>query len=285
MYAGRPDRTRIMTILDISDPENPKRVSDFWLPVQLGEGRQPGLGETFGVHEPVIHGDRAYIAYADGGFAIADISDIENPTLVTHQWIFPELTDGQTHTCVPFPERDLLVVSDEAMATFGLEGEKNIMMWDIADEADPKLLSTLPIPTPTDAEPYKSYFHKGERFGPHGTHDNHHGKAHITDKVYNAYMNAGLRVWDVSDPANPRETASFVPSDPTTHIDPRPYNRIAPSSGRNPQGLQPGRARRLSRVHLSQRIQRRNLDRQGEGTRPMNDRVLLKRAFDRSVDQ
>ncbi|MGH8913652.1 MAG: LVIVD repeat-containing protein [Acidimicrobiia bacterium] len=227
MYAGRPDRTRIMTTLDISDPENPRRVSDFWLPVQRGEGRQPGPGETFGVHEPVIDGNRAYIAYADGGFAIADISDIENPTLVTHQWIFPELTDGQTHTCVPWPERDLMVVSDEAMATFGLEGEKNIMIWDIADETDPRLLSMLPVPTPTEDEPYETYFHKGERFGPHGTHDNHQGKARITDKVYNAYMNAGLRVWDVTDPAKPVETASFVPADPTEKVDPRPYNRIA----------------------------------------------------------
>jgi hypothetical protein len=227
MYAGRPDRTRIMTTLDISDPENPKRVGDFWLPVQLGEGPQPGPGETFGVHEPVIEGDRAYIAYADGGFAIADISDIENQKLVTHQWIFPELTDGQTHTCVPLPERDLLIVSDEAMATFGLEGEKNIMLWDISDERDPSLLSTFPIPTPTGAEPYETYFHKGERFGPHGTHDNHQGKARIVDKVYNAYMNAGLRVWDISDPRNPVETASFVPADPTEKFDPRPYNRLA----------------------------------------------------------
>ncbi|HZA80702.1 MAG TPA: hypothetical protein VFC13_04415, partial [Actinomycetes bacterium] len=60
-----------------------------------------------------------------------------------------------------------------------------------------------------------------------GMHDNHAGKLRVTDKVYNAYMNAGLRVWDISDAANPRETASFVPSDPTECADPRPYNRIA----------------------------------------------------------
>lgn len=226
-YAGRADRTRIMTTLDISDPENPKRVSDFWLPVQRGQGRQPGPGETFGVHEPVISGDRAYVAYADGGFAIVDISDVERPNLITHEWIFPELTDGQTHTCVPLPERNLLIVSDEAMATFGLEGEKNIMLWDISDETTPQLITKLSLPTPTDDEPYASYFQKGERFGPHGTHDNHQGKAHITDKVYNAYMNAGLRVWDIADPAHPTEIASFVPADPTETVDPRPFNRLA----------------------------------------------------------
>ena len=226
-YAGREDRTRILTILDVSDPESPQRVSDFWLPTQLGEGRQPGPGETFGLHEPVIEGDRAYLAYADGGFAIVDISDVEHPRLVAHEWTFPELTDGQVHTCVPLPERDLLVVSDEAMATFGLEGQKDIRIWDITDEASPKMLSALSVPEPTEEEPYETYFHKGERFGPHGTHDNHAGKKRVVDKVYNAYMNAGLRIWDISDPLKPVETASFVPADPTEWMDPRPYNRIA----------------------------------------------------------
>ena len=227
MYAGRPDRTRVLTVLDIDDPEHPRHVSDFWLPTQLGEGPQPGPGETFGVHEPVVEGDRAYVAYADGGFAIVDISDIERPRFVSHVWTFPELSDGQTHTCVPLPERDLLLVSDEAMATFGLEGQKDIRIWDISDETSPRMVAALPVPEPTEEEPYPTYFHKGERFGPHGMHDNHAGKLRVTGKVYNAYMNAGLRIWDISDAANPQETASFVPSDPTECADPRPYNRIA----------------------------------------------------------
>ncbi len=146
---------------------------------------------------------------------------------MVHDWIFPELTDGQTHTCLPLPERDLLVVADEAMATFGLEGQKDIRIYDIADESSPKLLGALPVPEPTDEEPYETYFHKGERFGPHSMHDNHQGKKQIDDKIYDAYMNAGLRVWDISDPIHPVETASFVPADPTEWMDPRPFNRLA----------------------------------------------------------
>jgi hypothetical protein len=72
---GVPDMTRILTILDVSDPKNPQNVSDFWLPEQKGEDPQPGEGESLFVHEPVIEGDRAYVAYWDGGFAILDISD------------------------------------------------------------------------------------------------------------------------------------------------------------------------------------------------------------------
>lgn len=225
-YHWREGRTRVMTILDVSDPEVPRHVTDFWHPVQLGDGPEALPDETFGVHLPVVAGDRAYVAYSDGGFGIVDVSDPHNPTLVSHVRTFPDLTDGQTHTCVPLPGRDILVVSEEPMANFGLEGPKNIRLWDISDESRPREISTLPVPQPTDAEPYDSYYQKGERFGPHNMHENHQGSMQVEDKVYNAYMNAGLRVFDISDPTSPAEVASFLPPTPTERMDPRPYMRI-----------------------------------------------------------
>jgi hypothetical protein len=120
-YHWRAGRTRVMTVLDLDDPENPKHVSDFWHPVQLGEPPAPLPDETFGVHFPLVDGDRAYVAYSDGGFAIVDVSDPTSCRLVSHVRTYPELTDGQTHSCVPLPERNLLIVSEEPMATYGLE--------------------------------------------------------------------------------------------------------------------------------------------------------------------
>ena len=45
------------------------------------------------------------------------------------------------------------------------------------------------------------------------------------DKIYATYCNAGLRIYDIADAANPREVASFVAPDPDTIMDPRPYDR------------------------------------------------------------
>ena len=222
---GIPDTTRVMTILDLTDPSNPQKVSDFWLPEQRGEEPQPGEGETVYVHEPVVEGDRAYVAYWDGGFAIVDISDRTNPRLITHVRTFPELSDGNTHTCVPLPERDLLIVAEENTANFGGEGPKKIWIYDIADEEKPEAVSQLPMPEPSSEEPYATYLERGERFGPHCINENHRNHLHTVDKIYATYCNAGLRVFDISDASNPQESASFVAPDPETIVDPRPYDR------------------------------------------------------------
>jgi hypothetical protein len=222
---GVPDMTRILTILDVSDPKNPQNVSDFWLPEQKGEDPQPGEGETLYVHEPVVEGDRAYVAYWDGGFAILDISDKTSPQLITHVRTFPELSDGNTHTCVPLPERNLLVVAEENTANFGGEGPKKIWIYDISDEEKPEVVSQLPTPTPSSKEPYETYLERGERFGPHCINQNHVNHLRTADKVYATYCNAGLRIFDISDASNPREQAFFVPPDPDAIVDPRPFDR------------------------------------------------------------
>ncbi len=222
---GVPDTSRVLTILDVSDPKNPQKVSDFWLPEQRGEDPQPGEGETLYVHEPVVEGDRAYVAYWDGGFAILDISDKTNPQLITHVRTFPEFSDGNTHTCVPLPERNLLVVAEENTANFGGEGPKKISIYDISDEEKPEVVSQLPTPEPSSDEPYATYLERGERFGPHCINENHVNHLRTVDKVYATYCNAGLRIFDISDAANPRETAFFVPPDPDAIVDPRPYDR------------------------------------------------------------
>jgi hypothetical protein len=116
-------------------------------------------------------------------------------------------------------------VIEENTANFGGEGLKSIWLWDIADEEHPEPISKMPVPTPSSDEPYETYLERGDRFGPHCIHENHANMLRSIDRVYATYCNAGLRIYDITDAARPREVASFVPPDPASITDPRPYDR------------------------------------------------------------
>lgn len=224
---GALDATKVLVTLDVSDPEHPREISQFWHPSQLDEAAGVPEGDSIYIHEAIVDGDRAYCAYWDGGFAIVDVSEPATPKLITRVSTYPELSDGNTHTTFPLRDRGLLVVVEECTAYWGAEGPKDIRIWDISDEANPQPLGTTPLPIPSNEEPYESYYERGERFGPHNVHNNHVGQLWCDQKIYATMCNAGLRVYDITDPRNPRETASFVPPDPTLIVDPRPYDRIS----------------------------------------------------------
>jgi hypothetical protein len=224
---GSEGVTRELLTLDLSNPAEPKPVSRFMLPGQLRHdaGSRWKPGDTYYVHEPVVAGKRAYVAYWDLGLAILDMSDLGHPEVLGRYCSYPEESGGNTHTCLPLPDRHLLVVTDECTANLCHEGPKHIALFDIKDEANPKRVSTLPVPTPPPGSPYKTFCEKTDRFGPHCIHQNRKGSKISSDTIYATYCNAGLRVYDISDPYRPREKGYFIPPDPEKIIDPRPYDR------------------------------------------------------------
>ena len=52
------------------------------------------------------------------------------------------------------------------------------------------------------------------RFGPHNLHENRPGSLISDREIYVTYFNAGLRVYDLAEPTNPREVAYYVPQTP-----------------------------------------------------------------------
>jgi len=64
--------------------------------------------------------------------------------------------------------------------------------------------------------PYRNYYAKGGRFGPHNQHQPQGNPAHLAleDHILMTYFNAGLRLYDISDPLQPIEAGWFVPEDP-----------------------------------------------------------------------
>jgi hypothetical protein len=219
-YAGR-----FLLVLDVSDPENPREASRWWLPgqaVKLGEKpwwpTEHGRGHyTF--HGGIVSGDLAYLAYEDFGLRIVNLADLDRPRLVGEISMHPPFA-GHTHTTLPLPCRDLVVAAEETILYNCQEEQKRIWLIDVRDPTHPVSFGTLPLPVEPPGEP--PWCEKGGRFGPHNLHENRPGAFQSETLVFNAFFNAGLRVYDIRDPFKPREVAWFIPPVPERMYDPRP---------------------------------------------------------------
>jgi hypothetical protein len=161
-------------------------------------------GEDWLVHHAMVNDDRAYLGFWDGGMVIIDISDPTHPATVSRiGWD----EGGHTHTCLPLPGRDLVVVTDEAV-TDGCEGDRHMVrLVDVSDETSPVVGSICPVPEGDFCE-------RGLRFGAHCLHENRPGSYRSDDLVFVTYFNAGLRVYDISDADDPVEVAHWIPECP-----------------------------------------------------------------------
>jgi hypothetical protein len=68
-------------------------------------------------------------------------------------------------------------------------------------------------------EPEGDFATRGLRFGPHNTHENRPGSYRSAEVVFVTYFNAGLRVYDLADPRDPREIAHWIPELPAGQPD------------------------------------------------------------------
>jgi hypothetical protein len=208
----------IFITIDMSDPARPREAGRFWLPgMNLAAGERPDWppSRRYGLHHAVIHGDTAYGAWRDAGLVMIDVADRNHPKLVVHRNWSPPFGGG-THNCLPLPERDLLVVLDEAVLDDLEDGLKFIWMFDIREPSNPISISTFPTPSEVD------YAKKGGHFGPHNVHENRPGSFVSSDLIFATYQNAGVRVFDIRDQYRPIEVGAFVPPAPRELVDRRP---------------------------------------------------------------
>src|SRR5499425_2757611 len=106
----------ILAIVDLQNITKPEIVSRWWLPGMnraAGETSTVPSGRRVALHHMITAGNRGYGAWRDGGLTVHDISDPSKPTLLSHiNWSPP--FPGGTHTALPLPGRNLVVVADEA---------------------------------------------------------------------------------------------------------------------------------------------------------------------------
>ena len=208
----------IFMTVDMTDPAKPRAAGRYWIPgMNLAAGETPAwpAASRCGLHHAIVNGDTAYAAWRDAGMVVLDIADREDPKLVVHRnWCPP--FGGGTHNCLPLPDRQLLVVLDEAVLDYQEDGLKLIWIFDNRVPTNPVSISTFPTPAETD------YAAKGGHFGPHNLHENRPGSFVSSELIFTTYQNAGVRVFDIRDQYRPSEVGAWVPPAPARMMDHRP---------------------------------------------------------------
>jgi len=207
----------ILVILDVSDPAHPKEAGKWWQPGQK-DGEPPAkIFEGFHGPANISPDGKMLSAGYTPDVVNLDISDPAQPKLIGSLQLMPPFASvgsQSIHTVLPLWDRKLLYVSSEASAAECKDKGMNFAgMIDNSDPAHPLLISIFPPPRPPKNAPYKDFCAKGGRFGPHNTNQEIHNPAveQPGNLIYIAYFNAGLRVFDISDPRLPTETAYFMP--------------------------------------------------------------------------
>lgn len=196
----------ILLIIDMKDPTHPVEAGRWWLPGMWTAGGETPTWTSgrVALHHAVVADGIAYGGWRDGGLAIVDVHDPAHPQLIAHRNFRPPFGGG-THSCLPLLDRDLLVVADEAVLDNCADQVKYTWVFDIREKSNPVSISTFPTPTEQD------YCAKPGHFGPHNLHENRIGSFQSSTRIYATYQNAGVRVFDISNPFRPDELGYFVP--------------------------------------------------------------------------
>jgi hypothetical protein len=208
----------IFMTVDMRDPAHPREAGRYWLPgMNQAAGELPNwpLSSRCGLHHAIVDGDTAYGAWRDAGLVMIDVADRAAPKLIAHRNWSPPFGGG-THNCLPLPDRNLLIVLDEAVLDHQEGGLKLIWVFDIRKLDNPVSISTFPTPTEGD------YVAKGGHFGPHNLHENRLGSFISSHLIFATYQNAGVRIFDIHDQYRPVEVGALVPPTPRRLIDTRP---------------------------------------------------------------
>jgi hypothetical protein len=121
----------------------------------------------------------------------------------------PPMT-GFTHTVLPLPSRDLMVISDESVHDHAADQPKRVWLADVSDERAPLIIGSVPLP------PVAEYAARGGRFGPHNLHENEpfRWSWQSEEIIFGSFFNAGVRAFDIRDPFQPAQVAAFEPAGP-----------------------------------------------------------------------
>ncbi len=229
----RPYSNAIM-IVDMSDPAKVKEVSRWWVPGQkLGEeaeykkyrfagDKTSWTGNHGALSVPIRVEDGGKLGY--GGFGafgmyVMDLSDIAHPKPIGNvQWEFDQMGTIPFHTCYPVTSdaahprlQNLIIGVPEALEADCREAYHTPYVVDVKDPRNPKIIGLFPRPAAPPEAPYSDFCFSRGRFGSHNTQCWIAPGAARPEIMVITWFNAGVRVFDISNPTAPKEVAYFVP--------------------------------------------------------------------------
>lgn len=187
LYTSDND-TSVVKITNVTNPSSPQLVTSLSL----------GLASNIDSHEVVVRNNRLYVASknpdsntTDGYFHIYDVSNPLSPVLLKGF-----LSGAATHTAMPTADGKTLIVAEER--TNG-----NVKIYDISmidqpnDPQNPVLLKTLN--ESTVCHPTQGCI---DARSPHHVHV-------FGNLLFLPWYEAGLQVFNISNPANPKYVGAF----------------------------------------------------------------------------
>lgn len=169
------------------------------------------------IHDVTVVDGVAYLASWDAGTHLVDVSNPADPThlgaiepydpadlaTLSGDEISREQTTppGNHHYAAPNDDGTLLAVNKEAWAVEDADGDVlggpgGIELYDVSDPATPELLATIP-PTESPAPTISGVWTTSHNFEFRG------------ERLYTSWYEAGVKLYDVSDPTAPAELAAW----------------------------------------------------------------------------
>ncbi|HLG90410.1 MAG TPA: hypothetical protein VKZ79_24860 [Alphaproteobacteria bacterium] len=213
---------------DVSDPSHPKLMSIWSAPGQrVGEEadyrKNPRYGNKtswMGARMPLFipravenGGKYGYAAMGGLGFYIIDISDPAHMKTVSHLDM-PVSVAGNEGDNIDVSKAEvtgMVYFSGYPMSDDCYEPYKDIYQIDVRDPRNPKITGVLPRPRPPKEAGFTDYCQRRGSFGPKRSGYLNQPGAPSKKYIPYSFYNAGLQIFDVSDPAHPTIAAYFVP--------------------------------------------------------------------------
>ncbi|MDR7225400.1 hypothetical protein [Aminobacter aminovorans] len=223
-------------VWDMSDPANPVFVSQVTVPGQVvgdkasedaylmnprAGNRTSWMGSRMPpfLPTPVEKGGKiAFGAMGGLGLYTFDLSNPDRPEIKGHVETAPSFagTEFDNVDTSQYARTGYVFANGYPMNSNCYEPYKDVLVIDAKDVAAPKVVATLPRPAPPKDAKFTDFCQRKGSFGPKRsgtTHQPGHGRDGV---VPYAFYNAGLQIFDVKDPAQPKISGYFVPRFPTT---------------------------------------------------------------------